>query len=103
MRMIKELAGRIYEELEGAEDYINLAERNRGHNDALADMYVEIAAQEMTHVEKLHGKVVEIITAWRHEQGDPPRQMAAIWEHEHKKMIKRSGEVKAMLEMAHRA
>lgn len=54
----------------------------------------------MTHVEKLHGKAVEIITAWRHEHGDPPKQMAAIWDHEHKRMIRRSGEVKAMLEMA---
>lgn len=102
MRMIKELAERIHEELEGAEDYAQLAARYRGHNDGLAAMYAEIAAQEMTHVEKLHGKAVEIIAAWRHEHGDPPKQMAAIWDHEHKRMIKRAGEVKAMLEMARR-
>lgn len=30
MRMIKELAERIYEELEGAEDYAQLAARYRG-------------------------------------------------------------------------
>lgn len=100
MRMIKELAERIHEELEGAEDYAQLAARYRGHNDALAAMYAEIAAQEMTHVDKLHGKAVEIIAAWRKDHGEPPRQMAMLWEHEHKRMIKRAGEVKAMLEMA---
>ena len=100
MKMIKELAERIHEELEGAEDYAQLAARYRGHNDSLSMMYAEIAAQEMTHVDKLHTKAVEIITAWRHELGDPPKQMASIWDHEHKKMIKRAGEVKAMLEMA---
>ena len=100
MKIIKELAERIHEELEGAEDYAQLAARYRGHNDGLAAMYAEIAAQEMTHVEKLHGKAVEVITAWRREHGDPPKQMEVIWDHEHKRMIKRAGEVKAMLEMA---
>lgn len=98
MKMIKELSDRIKEELEGVEDYAALASRYRGLNDTLSALYGEIAAQEMTHVDKLHGKAMEIIAAWRKDHGEPPRQMAMLWEHEHKRMIQRMAAAKMMMQ-----
>lgn len=97
MKIIKELAERIEDELEGAEDYAKLAHKYRGHHDGLSAMYAEIAGQELTHVDKLHNKAVEIITAWRKEHGDPPRQMEKIWDHQHRKMIEEATEIQHML------
>jgi rubrerythrin len=98
MIIIKELAERIEDELEGAADYAELAEKYKGHHDHLSAMYAEIAQQEMTHVDKLHTMVVGIIAKWREQNGAPPRQMERIWEKEHKSLMKRAAEVRALID-----
>ena len=100
MRIIKELVEEIKEELEGAGEYAEKAVRYKGTDDGTASMYAEMAQQELGHVDRLHSKVQDIIKKHRAEKGEPPAAMIAVWEWEHKEMIKNAAEVRAMIEMA---
>lgn len=100
MKIIKDLVDEIKEELEGAGDYAERAMKHKGLEDGFTSMYAEMAQQEMGHVEKLHGKVQEVIKKYRQEHGEPPAGMQAIWDHEHKQLIQRAGEIRAMIDMA---
>lgn len=102
MKIIKDLVEEIKEELEGAGDYAERAMKHKGLDDGFTSMYAEMAGQEMGHVEKLHAKVQDVIKKYRAEHGEPPAGMQAIWDHEHKQLIQRAGEIRAMIDMAKR-
>lgn len=100
MRSIKGIVEDIREELEGAEKYAKRAAHNKGSDDGLAAMYAEMAQQELTHADKLHGRAVEMIKKHRMEHGEPPAAMLAVWEWEHEKMNEQAAKIKSMIDMA---
>jgi hypothetical protein len=99
MQEIKELVEHMKEELEDSQTYADLAIEHKGENNGLSALYLELANQETRHMEMLHDKAVELITAHRREHGEPPAAMLAVWDYEHKKIIRKATEVRAMLEM----
>lgn len=99
MKDIRELVERMKEELEDSQTYADLAIEHKGENNGLSALYLELATQETKHMEMLHDKAVELITAHRREHGEPPAAMLAVWDYEHKKIIHKATEVRTMLEM----
>lgn len=100
MKIIKDIVEEIKEELEGAGDYAERAIKHKGVDDGFAVMYAEMAGQEMGHVDRLHAKAQEVIKKYRAEHGEPPSVMQAIWDYEHKQLVERAGEIRAMIDMA---
>lgn len=96
MRIIKDVAEDIEEELEGAEHYMRTALLYKADNPQLAKTFYDISLQEMHHVELLHGEVVKLIEAHRKEKGEPPAAMIAVWNYVHEKHIKHSKAIKLM-------
>ena len=47
----------------------------------------------------LHGEVARIIQEYKDKNGDPPKEMMAVYEYLHKKQIDHAAEVKAMQAM----
>lgn len=96
MKIIKELSEMIEEELEGAGNYIEMALRYKEENPSLAAVFYEISTQEMNHVNMLHEEVVKVIKKYREKHGDPPPEMQAIYDWQHKKHIEQTKEVKVL-------
>ena len=96
MKIISEVVDFIKKELEGAEEYANRAILYRESHPSLARTFHEMSLAEMGHVDMLHGEVAKLIEEHRRTKGDPPPAMAAIWDHEHKKLIKKANHVKVI-------
>lgn len=99
MKDIRELVERMKEELEDSQTYADLAIEHKCENNGLSALYLELATQETKHMEMLHDKAVELITAHRREHGEPPAAMLAVWDYEHKKIIHKAAKAKAMIDM----
>ena len=99
MKIIKELSGYIDEEIDGAKTYAENALKYKEERPDLAKMFYNMSIQEMDHMAELHRQVVQIIQAYRKEQGEPPAPMMAIYEYLHERQIKAAAEVKALQAM----
>ena len=98
MKIIKVISEKIKEELKDAEAYINLASEWRKEEPEAADMFAELSAEEMGHVEKLHSEVTELISRYRQTKGEPPAGMMAIYEYEHGRQANRAALIRMLLE-----
>ena len=98
MKEIKELSELIDDEIEAACDYAEAAERTT-HED-LRRLYIELANAELGHIDKLHGKVKDLIAQTRTKGITPPLGMMQMWEHEHERMIRKVSKIKMRLETA---
>ena len=98
MRIIKEVAKRIKEELHDAKWYAKEALEHKAINTDLAEAYIRLAREEMAHADLLHEKVVVLIRKASTEKTVPPA-MREIWEWQHGEIIEEQAEVKRMLEM----
>lgn len=96
MKIIKKLAEMIEDELEGSEEYIELAMKHHEDFPEVAQTFYELAQTEMGHVEILHTQVVRLIEKHRREHGAPPETMLAVWEYAHEKHMAKAAKVKAM-------
>ena len=99
MKMIKKIIDQIYDELEGAEEYIECAMKEKTEHPNIANMYYEMSLMEMSHVDKLHGAVVTLINESKAKGEEPPAHMMAIYEYEHEKIMEEATEIKVMQEM----
>ena len=87
MKIIKCLSDKIKEELKDAEAYIDLAIQWKKEQPEAADLVAELSKEEMSHVEKLHEEVTELITKYRDENGEPPAGMMAVYEYLHEEQM----------------
>lgn len=87
MKIIKCLSELIEEELHDSEKYIDLAMRWKTDEPETADLFAELSAEEMGHVDKLHEEVKELIEEYRKEHGEPPKEMLVLYEYLHEKHI----------------
>lgn len=99
MKIIKKIVDQIYDELEGAHEYIECAMHNKQEHPSIANMYYEMSLTEMTHVDKLHGAVTTLINEVRAKGEEPPPTMMAIYEYEHEKAMNKATKIKVMQEM----
>ena len=94
MKIIKVLSEKIEEELNDAEAYIDLAMQWKQDEPDTADLFAELSAEEMGHMEKLHEEVSELIEENRKEHGEPPAGMMTLYEYLHEKHIAKATQIK---------
>lgn len=100
MKEIKEIVEEIRDELEGAKHYAEQAAKLKDNDMSRSETYAEMAKQELSHVDKLHGMAVKKIEAHKAAGHEAPAAMQAVWDWEHDRMIKCAAKIRAMLEMA---
>lgn len=80
MKKIKQLSDHIKEEIEDAQTYIREALECKEKDKTIADLYANLAAEELKHMDMLHDMVVKVIDAYRKDNGDPPADMLARYD-----------------------
>ena len=99
MKIIKVMSEKIKEELKDAEAYIDLATEWKKDQPEAANVFAELSAEEMGHVNKLHTEVTQLISRYRQTQGEPPAGMLAIYEYLHEQQIENAMRVKVKQRM----
>lgn len=89
----------IREEIADAEKYAKKATEYRDNDRSLADMYSELANQELVHSNVMHSQVVRLINDHKAKAGNAPEAMEAVWKWEHEAMMEHTARVRALLEM----
>lgn len=97
MKLIEKLEHQIDEEVEGAEGYAKCALAEKEEHPDLAEMYYELASDELGHVKVLHNQIVKLIRDYRAEHGEPPASMLAVYDYLHQKQIDKVTNVQTML------
>lgn len=87
MKKIEMLVDMIDEELEGAKTYIKKALDLKEKDRELAETFYRLSNEEMTHVDALHKRVVEIIMDYKRKNGEPPPVMEALYDYLHKRHV----------------
>lgn len=85
--IIKCITDKIKEEIHDADSYIDLAIKWKEEDPDTADLFSELSAEELGHMERLHDAVTELIQKYREENGEPPKIMQMIYDDLHKKQI----------------
>ena len=98
MQIISKLVDMIQDELDGAEEYAMYALQWKAKYPKLSARLVELSGVEMQHSRILHDEVTRIIESYRQENGEPPKEMIAVYEYEHKKAIKQAAKVKSIID-----
>ena len=99
MKLIKELAELIEDEIHDVEKYSKMALDLREDHPGLAHTLHNIAAQEDGHQAMLHSEVVKLIQEYRQEHGEPPAAMLAVYEYLHKRHIEKLAEARRYMDM----
>ena len=99
MKIIKVMSEKIKEELKDAEAYIDLATEWKKDQPEAANVFAELSAEEMGHVNKLHTEVTQLISRYRQTQGEPPAGMLAIYDYLHEQQIENAMRVKVKQKM----
>lgn len=97
MEKIKSLAKNIEEEICDAKKYAELAIDNKADDPSLADLYINLAKEEMEHAARLHDVVVGAVEKYRKVNGDPPERMLGRYEYMHEHYVNKAAEVKGMI------
>ena len=94
MQKIAEICDEIAEELNDADKYVTKALELKECDKTSAEMYYQLSVEEMTHSDRLHKRVVELINEYRKVNGDPPPEMQWRYDYLHKNHIKKATEIK---------
>lgn len=98
MKIIVKVVDLIGEELCDAKKYIKLANRYKSEYSSLSECFATLSEAEMGHVRKLHDEVAKLIDQVRERDGEPPPEMMAVYNYEHKKQIEKATKIKRMIE-----
>lgn len=85
MKIIRCVTEKIEEELHDAESYIDLAIEYKDVDEGTADLFAELSAEEMKHMNMLHEQVKALIDDYKENSGEPPKVMMALYEYMHSK------------------
>ena len=94
MKIIRCLSEKIEDEMNDAQDYIDLAMRWKQDEPDTADLFYTLSVEEMGHMDKLHKEVADLISEYRNENGEPPKDMMTLYDYLHEKHIKRATEIR---------
>ena len=97
MKIIATLADKIDDELHDAEEYAELAHETKLEQPKLAETFISLAEQEMTHSKLLHAEGVRLIEESRQKNGAPPADMLAVYEYVHKKQVKHAAAIRQLI------
>lgn len=98
MRAIKEITDDMLEEIHDAKHRIKRAMEFKPLYPDIARRESKIAAQELTHAEKDHASVMELIEAYEKTKGDPPEYMLEFWREKHEHYMEKFAHVKCMID-----
>lgn len=99
MRIIKELARQIEEEVEGVTDYAKAAVEYKPTRPQLAEDYYRIANAEYGHVKTLHDHVAKLAKEAEDMGRVVPPEMRDKYDEAHKRIIAKMAEAKTYLEL----
>lgn len=94
MTIIKCLAEKIEEELQDADDYIELAMKWKDEEPDAADLFYSLSTEEIGHMEKLHKEAENLIQAYKAKHGEPPRDMMTLYNYLHEKHVAKATQIK---------
>ena len=81
MKIIECLSGKIEDELQDAEEYIEDAMKWKTEVPDVAELFYQLSLEEMGHMERLHKKVAEKIAEYKNAHGEPPKEMLALYDY----------------------
>lgn len=96
MKIIKCLSEKIEDELKDASEYVELAMKWRSEAPDVAELFYELSAEEMGHMEKLHEAAQEQIAEYRDKNGEPPKEMMTLYDFLHEKHKATAMQIKVM-------
>ena len=99
MKIIEYYTDKIRDEIKDAKNYAMKAMELRDTDPDQAKVLYGISVEEMDHMNRLHGLVVEIIEKYRQTKGEPPADMMARYNYLHKKQIEKAAKVKNLQAM----
>ena len=99
MKIIKCLAEKIEEELHDADAYIDLAMSWKDEEPETSRVFYELSLEEMGQVDKLHADVAALISKYRQETGEPPKEMLTLYNYLHEKHISEAMKIKVKQNM----
>lgn len=99
MKIIEDLCDYIDDEICDAEKYIKHALDAHEDYPEVAELFNMLSAEEIKHMQLLHGQVVKLIDAYRKLKGEPPEDMLAIYDYLHRKSIEKVKQVKILQQM----
>ena len=94
MKIIKAVSEKIEEELHDADAYIALAMSWKDEEPDTAKVFYELSLEEMGHVDKLHAAVTALISEYRQETGEPPKDMLTLYNYLHEKHVAEAMSIK---------
>lgn len=94
MKIIKCLSEKIEDELNDAQEYIDLAMRWKQDEPDTAEVFYTLSLEEMGHVDKLHKEVTDLIADYSTKHGEPPKDMMTLYDYLHEKHIGRATQIK---------
>ena len=83
MKIIKCIAEKIKEEIHDAEAYADMAIAWKEEQPEAAEVFIELSAEEMGHMEKLHELVTDLIDDYKEKHGEPPEGMMVLYDYMH--------------------
>ena len=97
MTIIETLVDRMDDEIDGAKRYTELAHKYKMEYPRLADKFIELAEAELSHLKVLHAEAARMIENIKETKGEPPADMMAIYNYEHRKQIERVAKIRQMI------
>ena len=94
MEKIQEISNEIEDELRDACKYVDKALQYKESDKTSGDMYYQLSVEEMGHVDRLHKRVVDLISEYRKEKGDPPPEIQWRYDFLHKLHTEKATEIK---------
>ena len=100
MDELKRLSNDIWDELEGAKHYADMAVKYKMTDATRAGTYAEMARQELGHAEHLQKMADRILSNHKAENAEAGKLHEAVWNWEKDKLHDRMSHIRGKIEMA---